>query len=370
MRLFFSAGEASGDAYAAEIVARLGKGWEVEGIGGHRLRAISTGPHVDSSKWGAIGIVEACKVVPRVIRGYRQARVHLASGPPGIFVPIDFGYVNIKLARWARRHSWKVMYFIPPGSWRKDRQGADLPRVSDVIVTPFSWSADLLRQMGGNAHWFGHPLKQMVGDHISRETAEPLRDAIAILPGSRLHEIHHNLTAIAPAIEQMKLAEPVRFAVASTVRAEDIQSQWKSLAPGRQHDEFIEADRYRVLRSARAAIVCSGTATLEAALCRCPTVVVYRSSWLTELEFRLRRPQFDFISLPNILLNRALLPELIQHDASPGRIAQETSDLLEGTARAIQLDGFEELDQVLGPACALTETARVIQELAGKNPPG
>lgn len=357
-RVLISAGEASGDLYAAKLVEawrHAGADLAIEGVGGRRLREVGARMIADSSRWGAIGIVEAFKVGPRVLGGYRATKRALASGAPGLFVPIDFGYTHIRLARFAQERGWKVFYFVPPGSWRKDKQGSDLPQVTDAIATPFSWSADILVAMGANARWFGHPLKELVAS-ARLDPAAP-RSTIAILPGSRGHEIARVLPVLKEATASR--AEPVEAALAASVSEGTLARIWPEgllLTPG---------DTYGVLGRARAALICSGTATLEAALCRTPCVVVYRGSKAMELEYRIRRPKFDYIALPNILLGRGVLPELIQWDATPERIRKELDALLDDRdARSAQLAAFEELDQLLGPSDALTKAAEWALEFA------
>lgn len=358
MRLFFSAGEASGDAYVAALAARLAEdGVVMQGIVGAKGESAGVQAVASNRDWGAIGIYESLKVAPRIRRGYYSALSALAQGTPGVCVPVDFGYMNIRLARQAKAMGWKVLYFSPPGSWRRDKQGADLPQVADEIVTPFPWSAEILRRMGASVHWFGHPLKQMVAESGSPEGP---RSGIAVLPGSRLHEVENNVPVVAKALEGF--AGRIRLSCAPNVSAPELLALW-----GR-HSPLVataEPDLYPLLKSAEAAIVCSGTATLESALCGCPTVVVYRGGKAMELEYRIRRPKFDFISLPNILLGRMLLPELIQWDASPAAIREAVTALLpDGLARRDQLAGFDELGSLLGPADALDQTARLIREMA------
>lgn len=361
-RVFLSAGEASGDAYGEAFVSRLRALRPelcFEAVGGRRLAATVGGLVADSSRWGAIGIVEAFRVGPRVLRGYLAAKRRLSNGEPGLFVPIDYGFTNVRLSRWAKRHDWRVLYFIPPGSWRRDKQGADLPEITDAIVTPFSWSAEILKKMGANAHWFGHPLRELIG--AGALDVARIRGRLAALPGSRGHEIERHLEVIADSLPSA-IAE-VEVAAAATADPRAIRRYWE-----RRRPEIpilvTEGDTYGVLKRAEAAIVCSGTATLEAAICGCPMVVIYKGSKIMELEYRIRRPKFDFISLPNILLGRAVLPELIQWDATPERIRGEITALMEGGAnRQEQLQAFAELDALLGPGDALTRTARLACEL-------
>lgn len=330
----------------------------IAAVGGKRLKEASVGVNVDSSKWGAVGIMESLFVAPKVYEGYQSAKSILRVSGPGVFVPIDYGFINIKLAKFAKSVGWKVLYFIPPGSWRRDKQGEDLPVVTDEIVTPFPWSAEILTKMGANTHYFGHPLAEM----ISSVPEATEREGIAILPGSRDHEVNRNMLVIAEALQGF--TEPLKFAVASNFDRLELEKKWQKYGGGPA--EFISG-AHSVLKSSRAAIVCSGTATLEAALCECPTVVMYRVSLLMELEFRIRRPKFEYISLPNILLNEKLVPELLQHDASPERIRLEIENILEdGEARTKQLQGFSAIKNELTAGKVFERTAEMIVKLAGE----
>lgn len=358
-RVLLSAGEASGDAYGAALVHRL-RAWRPSlrfaAVGGRRLAVAGVPLVADCSRWGAVGIVEALRVGPRVLRGYLRAKRVLRCDP-GLFVPIDYGFINVRLARHAKAKGWRVLYFVPPGSWRKDKQGADLPAITDAIVTPFSWSADILSSMGARAYWFGHPLKELIG--TSDETRLPHR--LAALPGSRAHEIDRNLPAIARSLPRE--ATEVEFAVAPNADPQQMRRTWERIRPDIPAI-FTVGDTYGVLRRARSTIVCSGTATLEAALCRCPCVVIYLGSKLMEIEYRIRKPRFDFIALPNILLGRAVVPELIQWDATPERVAAEVRRIwLEGPEREAQLAAFAEIDAELGPGDAIKRTAQLASEM-------
>lgn len=370
MRIFISTGEASGDAYGAALVRELREAVEaettlcIEAAGGSRLRV--AGAHIvcDTSTWGAIGIAQSLKVLPRALQGIRKIRDALSAGKPGLFVPIDFGYMNVKLAKFAKARGWKVLYFIPPGSWRKDRQGDDLPKVCDEIVTPFFWSAELLRKMGARAHCFGHPAKQLVKRREKEliESGHEDRVNLAILPGSRSAEIDLLLPLLADVVRDDK--HVVEFAVAPNFCAEDLRARWLKLVPNRTGDLFTEGDTYGVLYRARAAIVCSGTATLEAALCVCPHVVVYKVGPLMEMQARAMGIKGQFISQPNILLGKAAVPELIQQEATAVAIRSKLDSLLaESDERRKQIWDFMELDSLCGPDDAITQTAMLARSM-------
>lgn len=355
MRIFLSAGEASGDAYGAALIEEFRKRGEkgpFEGVGGPRMAAQGQSQLVDSSRFGAISIAHALPLARHGVVTYYRAKRLLARGEPGLFLPIDFGHINVRLARHAKNRGWRVLYFIPPGSWRRDKQGKDLPALTDRIVTPFSWSAETLDAMGANVRWFGHPIKSLV----RRGSAIPPKDRVlAVLPGSRPHEIASNLPVLAEALRDWP--HPMEFALAPGADAEAIRAPWP-----RPQDAFTVGDTQGVLRRAHAAVVCSGTATLEAALLGVPMVVVYQAddkmrreaAILTRLGL-FRRP--EFFSLPNILLQRAAVPELVDRVDAAAVRARVEALWPDGPERDAQLVAFEELDALLGPDDAVAKAA-------------
>ena len=154
---------------------------------------------------------------------------------------------------------------------------------------------------------------------------------------------------------------PMRIALASNLAEDDMMRVWRKWS---LHDPILSRNTYDVLKSSRAGVICSGTATLEAALCGCPCVVMYRGSWAMGIEYRLRKPQFEYISLPNILLDKPLLKELIQEAATADAVLSELEDLMrEGDRRDAVLRGFSELADSLGGADCLTSTANLVKAL-------
>lgn len=369
MRLFVSVGEASGDAFGAEILAEMRRlaphsDWQVEAIAGPRLRGSGVDVVADSSLWGSIGFVAASRMFFKGLAGLNRAKEALARGEPGLLLAIDCGLLNIRLARYAKSVGWKVLYFNPPGSWKRDRQGADLPEISDAIVTPFSWSAEMLNKMGAKAHWFGHPIKSMLESH--KPKGSTVRETIAVLPGSRQAELKALLPVLAKALRD----EPrtCEFAVAPTFAVQWLEAKWKALCPKRK-DVFTQGDTYGVLSRARAGVICSGTATLEAVLCRCPMVVIYRVHPISRVELFVLRINPKRISQPNILLDEDLVPELVQMAASPSRVRTELEKLLvDGEQRDRQLRAFEEIDGMLGSDDSIRKTAELALQMMGSAP--
>lgn len=366
MRVLISAGEASGDAYggvlAREILRLSGNQVQIEGIGSAHMQNAGVKLIADSSAWGAISINESLRIIPLAFAGNRGIRAAFKREPKGVFIPIDFGWVNIRLAKAAKAAGWKVLYFIPPGSWKRDRQGKDLPALTDAIVTPFPWSAEMLNKNGANAFFFGHPIKQLNSEILAEM---PKREGIAALPGSRTAEFEQLVPLYAQVLrnQQGKVSFPV-----GKRGSKFLGDNWPQLS-GRTADTIIDSSKpgalINCLKQSQAALVCSGTATLEAALAKTPMVITYKLSALTEFESRLigfKRPKW--VGLPNILLDRDVVPEFIQEDATPEKLTAGLTQILENeTVRAAQIAAFGELDQLLGAPNAITRAAELTLEL-------
>jgi len=362
-RILISTGEASGDAVGGRLLEEmrtLGFTGEAFAVGSTRLREAGAEIIADSSTWGALGVYQAVKKAPRLIAGGLGVLRWLKGNKPDLVIAIDFGFLNVRVCKRAKRLGLKTLYFLPPGSWRRDRAGEDLPEICDAIATQFPWSEKMLREMGANVEWVGHPVTQMVGD----VAASAERRLLAILPGSRRHEIELNLPVMARAVQMLHDAGSlagfeVRIACAPTTDSHWVKGLWARHCS--VEAEVTQNGALATLRDSKAAIVCSGTATLEAAICNTPMVVVYVLDKLMVAEAKLIRLRFDFIAQPSILLNRLVAPELYYVNATAERIAQELTPLLaDGSEkREQQLRDFKEIKELLGPNDAITRAAKM-----------
>jgi lipid-A-disaccharide synthase len=361
MRVLLSAGEASGDLYGSALISelrRLDSTIELCGLGGARMRAEGFDALGDSSSWGSISILQSLREGLRALGTHQRLKKAFSTGEKGIFLPIDFGYMNLRLAKAAKEAGWKVVYFVPPGSWRRDRQGKDIPEVTDHVVTNFPWSADILNRMGANAHFFGHPLKQIHRDLLQRPHQ---RSGIAVLPGSRRSELEQLLPILSGALQDE--TQVATLPVPSHFR-DYVDSRWS-----RQQDQIVDGSLkgavISALVSSESGVICSGTATLEATLARTPMVAVYRVSKAVEIEAKLvrfKRPQF--VSQPNILLQREVVPELIQEGLTVESLKRTLSSLADQSEIRKQQAGFDEINTLLGAEDAITRTAELILSLS------
>ncbi len=199
----FSAGEASGDLNGAFLAAELKKlrgNVRLWGAGGPQMRDAGVDVTVDMTGGGAIGISESIKALPSIAVHYFQLRRQLLERRPDIFVPIDYGAFNVRLAQVAHKNGIPVVYDFPPSSWRKrPRNAPTLLACGGKVITPFPWSAEFLTSKGLDARFVGHPLIDIVKPAQDRETflkELELSDrlpVIGLLPGSRSHELNEHL---------------------------------------------------------------------------------------------------------------------------------------------------------------------------------
>ena len=408
------AGEASGDLHGAHLAARLRQSLphvELYGIGSRMMCEAGVQLLYDSSAWSAIGISEAGKVFPRLLLAFRKLGNFLKANPPDVLVLIDFGFFNVRVGRKLCPPGTKVLYYLPPGSWRRNSDYAHLKGIPDRVVTQFPWSAQSLVENGFKADFFGHPLLDITKPGLSREEFcerfgfDPQRPIIGLLPGSRKQEIENNLPALLISAARMHKAAPdLQFAVpmAASVNMNSVARELKGIPwvdvesysagndsksgigelsiAGRvsaiaREDGFdiptsaitvklLPGMACDILAHSRAALVTSGTATLEAAILGCPMVIVYRGTRLAELEFKLRGKNIKFIGMPNIILDRAACPELILKDATPARMAELMSKLIpDSPERAKMLSDLAEVKVILGSPGAINKTADVVLEL-------
>jgi lipid-A-disaccharide synthase len=375
MRIVIVSGEASGDLYGADLARHLQAKHptlELFGVGGSRMQQAGVQLIADSRHWGAIGIVESVRVLPRVLRAFGRLKRSLLKLRPDLLVLIDFGAFNVPMGRWAKRHDFKVCYYMPPGSWRRDGQGRDLPQIADRILTPFAWSAQWLREMGACVVHVRHPLLRLVRSSIPKATfcerlgLDATRPLVALLPGSRRHEVAALVPLYARVAELVNQHLPeVQFVLSA---APNISTEWlhQLWAEGSPNWVPIETRPvWDMLAHADAAVICSGTATLEAALLGTPMLIVYRGSSWMNLEYRMRRRRLAlrFIGLPNLLLDREVCPEFIQEAASPETLTRHLIGLLrQDETYQSQKEAFGQIRHLLGENEPLDEAPEWIEQ--------
>ena len=366
MRVFLSSGEASGEMIAVALAQGL-RAFEpdarFEGIGSDRMR--SAGIHVldDTRGWASLGPVEALAKIPPLLAVMLRNAARLLRDPADLIVLVDFGAFNLRLALTLRRLGYRrpILYFFPPGAWLDRAKQARAVARSTTALSAFTHQRDFYRSLGLPIAYFGHPLTSLVDPRPSRPVPRPDGGTLALLPGSRRGELERHLGPLLASAERLRDARPQLRVVASAADADARRTLARALGTTALEGVEIVDGARPALDVADVALVASGTAVLEAALREVPTVALYiiRAS---QVPIAKRVWSGRFITLPNILLQREVVPELLQEQATPEALAAAAAALLHDPRR--QLAAFVELRSVLGPRDALERCAAFATALA------
>jgi lipid-A-disaccharide synthase len=374
--LLISAGEASGDMYAARLASALKQRMDLAlfGMGGPQMRAAGVEIITDYSEVSVVGITEVVKRLPSLLRAMKHLVDEATLRRPPLAILTDFPGFHLRLARKLRPKGIRNVYYICPQFWAWRPWRANLVRrrfTNALCIFPFE--EKFYSDAGVPVKFIGHPLVGNVKATLSRELfckKYRLQDGhqiITILPGSRRGEIAHHVPVLAEALMEIRQKHqgPLEIVVA-VAPGLDIPQLKKKFPSGLQV-HFIEDDTYNALAAADLAIVSSGTATVETALLGKPMIVVYRLSPLTA---RLAKPlvRTKFFSMVNLIAGRAIVPELIQDDFTPARVAEEAEKLLSPSIESrkrveIMTRGLEEVRRLLGPPGAVDRAADEIVQL-------
>lgn len=367
-----SCGEPSGDLYAAALTAellRLDPAATVVGLGSRRLREAGADLTADFSGLSVTGLLEVARLLPRTYGTYRTLVREARSRRPDVFVAIDFPDFNFVLARAMRKLGVPVVYYISPQlwAWRRGRMKT-MRRIADRVLVIFPFEEAIYRDAGIPAQWVGHPLLDLTPATRPREDVlaslrlDPARPVVALLPGSR----HNELRAILPDLVRaaMLIRQTLPNAQFILARAPHLDDDLFDSLEQLAGVVTVEGRTDDVLAAADVAVVASGTVTVQAALHQCPMVVVYRLSSLT---YRLGKPfvHVDTYAMANLVAGRRVVPELIQDDFTPERVAAEALRVLTDSAhRAAVRRDLGEVRARLGATGASTRAAEAVIEVA------
>ncbi len=368
--LLISAGEASGDMYAARLATALQKRADVAlfGMGGPQMRAAGVDVITDYKEVSVVGITEILSHLPSLIRAMRHLVSEARSRRPPFAILTDFPGFHLRLARKLRPQGVRNIYYICPQfwAWRPWRVRVVRRRFAQALCI-FPFEEEFFGGAGVPTKFIGHPLVGAVQatetreEFCRRQNLDPAVPIVAILPGSRKAELAQHLPVIREACGLIQAERQTHFVIAAAVHSEveELQAGWH--AAGRV--TVVEGQTYNALAAADAAIVSSGTATIEAALLDVPMVVVYRVTPLTAL---LAKPlvRTKHFSMVNLIAERRVVPELIQKDFTPDRVAREVLNLLCDPKAGEELrQGLAEVRKRLGPPGAVERAAEAIAGL-------
>jgi lipid-A-disaccharide synthase len=355
-RFLIVAGEASGDMYGADVARRLFHKFpdcQIYGLGGQRMRDAGVQLEGDISKTAVIGPFEVVSSLASLYRVFRRLAERVETDPPTAAILIDFPDFNLRLGQRVRDAGVPVVYYVSPQvwAWREGRL-KQLRRFVNKMLVILPFEEEMYRKAGVDVEFVGHPLVDMVRATKSKEEfcaayeLDPRKPIVALLPGSRRKEVRFILPTLcetAKLISKQKPDTQFVLPMASGLHRRSVEDIIRS-----QSITIVTNDTYNAVRYARAAIVASGTATLETALLGTPEVIVYRisqASWLVGkalLKVRL-------FGIVNIILGEEVVPELFQERMTPEEVSKITLRLMDDVWVQSRIRGnYEKLRRQLG----------------------
>lgn len=376
-KLMIVAGEVSGDQHAARLVRdlRAARGdVEITGIGGEALRREGVHTLYDVRDMAVVGFLEVVSRLAFFRRVFRQMTERLEFDRPDALLLVDYPGFNLRLAAKARALGIPVLYYVSPQvwAWHKSRI-PKMARILDLLMVIFPFEVEVFKGTGLKTVFVGHPLVESVKRTLARPSPElpwPAGERrIGLLPGSRRQEIQRVLPAMLAAARELRRRDPATaflIPAASAEIREQIARQLDALPPeDRAAVAVVDGQMREILRQARAAMVCSGTATVETALLQCPLIVVYRTAALTYW-FGRRIIRVPWLGMVNLIAGRELCPEFIQGAARPGAMADAIEALAADTPeRQVQLAGLAEVARSLEGQGDIPSAGRLVAEALG-----
>lgn len=365
MKYYIIAGEASGNLHAASLMRALfirDHACEVRFWGGDAMAAAGGTQVRDYRATAVMGVMEVLVKAPRILWRLAFCKRDLHAWKPDVVILVDYPGFNMKIARYARRHGFRVVWYIAPKVWahRPGRVEA-LKRDVDVLYCIFPFELDWFRHRGVEPRYFGNPLVGMLQQTRFHRIGEGR--TIALLAGSREMEVKYLLPRFVQ-LERLLDADPqfVGYRLVLAAAPSLTREQYRKFMPRTSRIELVWDHTYDILHQAEAALVCSGTASLETALLGTPQVVCYALHPLSYAVAR-RSVKVPFISLVNLTLGRSSVPELIQQEATPERMHAELVRLLhDESARARMMADYDELKEMLGDGKASARLANDLYE--------
>ena len=373
-KVMIMAGEASGDLHGGNLARELRKEdptLALYGVGSRQMKEAGVELLADASLLSVVGLTEIIRHIGVIYGVLSKLKRFLRQERPDLLILIDFPDFNIMLGKAARKLGIPILYYISPQvwAWRKGRIHT-IARLVRAVVVVFPFEVPLYQKVGVDVRFVGHPLTDVVGSALSREQAcaafslDPARRTVALLPGSRKTEVANLLPDILGAAKLLAERHPdLQFVlpVAHTLSRDfvagfvDGAGVAVTMTDGRVYD---------VLKASDAAIVTSGTATLETGLMTVPMVIIYRISKITHFVLSRLVTDVKHVGLVNIVSGGRLVPELIQEDATAANMANAITTMLEDREYQARIRfGLEAMRAKLGGRGASSRAAGVVMEL-------
>jgi len=352
------AGETSGDLLASMLIQGLMSRWQdasFVGIGGPRMVDLGFSSWWPMYKLSVRGYVEVLRHYREIIDIRRKLSCRLIESPPDIFIGVDAPDFNLELARQLKEKGIPSIQFVCPSVWAWRANRLEKIRQSiDHVLCLFPFEPALLNAHGIDATYVGHPLAQVIPEFVDKNAARAKLGlssselVLAILPGSRASEIEQLTTKFLEAAEILSknhssLTVMLPIAPGLRSRIQRLAQRFSNSI----HLKLIDGQSHDVLAAADVALVASGTATLEAALFKCPMVIAYSMPWISWQLMKRQRLQ-PWVGLPNILCGEFVVPELLQSQANPSALASAVEDWLNHPIKIVRMrEKFQTMHSIL-----------------------
>lgn len=372
MRIGIVVGEASGDILGAGLMAALRRRYPdavFEGIGGERMLAAGFNSFFPQDRLAVMGLVEPLKRLPELLRIRKHLIRHFTDNPPDVFIGIDSPDFNLTIEEKLKAQGIKTVHYVSPSVWAwRQKRVLKIRDGCDLMLTLFPFEAKFYDAHQVAVRFVGHPLADAIPLSADREAARALLNLpvdehiVALMPGSRGGEVARLGSLFLDAAERLRSLRPgIRFVMPCA--SPERRTQLEQMLAGRDLPlTLIDGRSHEALAACDAVLIASGTATLEALLYKRPMVVAYRVAPMT-FSILKRMVKSSYVSLPNLLAQRLLVPELLQDAATPEAMAQLLSPLLEHGE--VQTEGFDEIHRTLRRD-ASSQAADAVLELIGR----
>ena len=367
MKYYIIAGEASGDLHGSNLVASIRQkdpAAKIRAWGGEKMRRNGANVVKNYHDLAFMGFVEVVMNLQTILKNIKYCKKDIAEFKPDALILIDYPGFNLKIAKWAKKKGFKVFYYISPQVWAwKRRRVHTIKKVVDKMLCILPFEKKFYDDYDVDCQFVGHPLLDEIAkiEPVDKQKfykanrLNPKKEIIALLPGSRKQEVSRMLTVM---LDVVKMFPSYQFVVACAPSLP--VSYYKKIIGEKANVRLVLNRTYQLLQLSSAAVVTSGTATLETALLDVPEVVCYKANKISYLIAR-QVAKVKYICLVNLIMDRLVVKELIQNDMTANNIRDELQSLLNSSKRQKKLlEEYEELKYVLGNTGASDRAAETI----------
>ena len=347
MKYYIIAGEASGDLHGSNLIKELQKldsGANIRCWGGDKMEATGARLVKHYKELAFMGFAEVIKNLPAILKNFKFCKKDITAFNPDVIILIDYPGFNLRMAKWGKQNNYKTVFYISPQvwAWKESRVNA-IKKYVDKMIVILPFEKPFFEKWNFEVEYVGHPLVAVIEDY-KKEHPElhPSSHTIALLPGSRKQEITAKLPVM---LDAAKNFPEHTFIVAKAPSIDD--HFYEGFIQGHENVKVVSNNTYSVLMQSTAALVTSGTATLETALFGVPEIVCYKAGTIS-YEIAKRLVKLKYICLVNLIMDKEVVKELIQHDLTPEKITVELKKILFDPGKREQLkQNYQQLKALL-----------------------